>query len=378
MVIDAGDVFGSSGLTAWLKATTAMDGMSLIGYDVHGLGDSELQFGLLGLEELFDRASFPTLSSNVTDVYTGEPYLPRHMTIQAGSARVAVTSAVAPAFVQPADLDDGHGRVLEVLDATSALIDAVAELRQDADVVVVMAHVGIDAATALADAVADTGGDIDILIVSHGGPLLLDPLHRGGTIIAAAGLRGQFIGRLDITLDAAGAVAAVAGGPVMLNESVPDDPALSALYQDYLDQVESAIDDILASIPEEVPPSGGSYIGRAACTSCHPNQSTQWLTTPHAQAFSSLLGVNQEFDPECTVCHTTGFGYLGGFRLLSVTPGLTDVQCESCHGAGAAHVADPQLGYGLTAEATCRTCHEAARFPDWDYATARPQILHTP
>src|SRR5262249_33864339 len=50
----------------------------------------------------------------------------------------------------------------------------------------------------------------------------------------------------------------------------------------------------------------------------------------------------RQFDPECVVCHNVGFGYDTGYRNEKDTPNLRHVGCESCHGPGSAHAADPK------------------------------------
>jgi hypothetical protein len=372
VIVDAGDVFGFSGLMARLKAESAVEGMNLIGYHALGYGESEFMFGVDGLEELMATASFAGISSNLVESATGQPYGSGLTVVEAGTVRVAVLSVLSPALVDGGRFSDGHGRFVDVTDPLAALSQRIPEASSQADLVVVLAHVGYDTAVEMAGNL--TG--VDIVIAAHGGLFTDGPLPAGETVVAASGPRGEFLGRLDIEFGPDGSITRISGQRVTLDATVEDDPDLADLYQRYLDRMETAIDDILASIPEENPPTGGAYVGQTACTGCHSAQAAQWETTSHASAFDVLQNVNQNYNVECFPCHTTGFGYLGGFRLETVTPEMIHVQCEGCHGAGADHSGAPAAGYGPVDEAICRVCHESTRFPGWDYGSALPSVMH--
>jgi predicted CXXCH cytochrome family protein len=49
------------------------------------------------------------------------------------------------------------------------------------------------------------------------------------------------------------------------------------------------------------------------------------------------------------------------------TPGLTAVQCESCHGNGAAHSRDPKVRTDTQARFVCRECHTVDQTPDFEF-----------
>jgi hypothetical protein len=88
------------------------------------------------------------------------------------------------------------------------------------------------------------------------------------------------------------------------------------------------------------------YVGSAKCKACHKSAYKIWENTPHSHAYQTLVEnknkhpKNREYDPECIVCHTVGFGYLSGFADAEKTPHLENVGCESCHGPGSEHVKD--------------------------------------
>jgi hypothetical protein len=98
------------------------------------------------------------------------------------------------------------------------------------------------------------------------------------------------------------------------------------------------------------------YVGSKACAKCHAQEYQTWLQSRHAGAYQTLSANpkshpphNRQFDGECIVCHTTGFGYRTGFRdrLADLTDAdkskhLFGVGCENCHGPGSLHVDDPK------------------------------------
>ena len=50
-----------------------------------------------------------------------------------------------------------------------------------------------------------------------------------------------------------------------------------------------------------------AYTGAAACATCHPAETGQWKTTPHASAYATLLSKRRQGVPGCFACHVTGF-----------------------------------------------------------------------
>src|SRR5262249_38903295 len=79
------------------------------------------------------------------------------------------------------------------------------------------------------------------------------------------------------------------------------------------------------------------------CGNCHVGHQTDWKATAHASAYKTLAdlpaGVAQ---PTCYNCHTVndnGNKTTGNVGYKAVKDSAYfDVQCESCHGPGYAHV----------------------------------------
>jgi Cytochrome c554 and c-prime len=91
-----------------------------------------------------------------------------------------------------------------------------------------------------------------------------------------------------------------------------------------------------------------AYVGSEACKKCHDHAYTVWKHSDHSHAYQTLVEPkkpnppsNRQYDAECIVCHTVGFGYQTGFKDLEKTPKLINVGCESCHGPASEHVKTP-------------------------------------
>jgi hypothetical protein len=103
--------------------------------------------------------------------------------------------------------------------------------------------------------------------------------------------------------------------------------------------------------PQEPPP---AFAWADACKDCHEAIYDGWANTKHARALDRLGDGDRR--RECVRCHITG-DKLVERRLRVVNAGI---QCERCHGAAAAHAADPTVRTGLVKtppESACRECH---------------------
>jgi predicted CXXCH cytochrome family protein len=102
-------------------------------------------------------------------------------------------------------------------------------------------------------------------------------------------------------------------------------------------------------------PDTSNFAWADACEDCHKDIHDAWEKTKHARALNRLSDSEQK--QECVGCHLTG-------PKTPVKSGSTvvnaGVQCESCHGAAAAHVKDPAVKTGLVkepGEQVCLECH---------------------
>ena len=108
---------------------------------------------------------------------------------------------------------------------------------------------------------------------------------------------------------------------------------------------------------QESQPAHPGYAGADACKNCHGAIFDAWQGTKHAHAIDKLSPSEREGDA-CIRCHVTGSPQQ--IAAEGAKPSLPNVQCESCHGAAAAHAADPSTKTGLAkkpGESSCTSCH---------------------
>jgi Cytochrome c554 and c-prime len=151
---------------------------------------------------------------------------------------------------------------------------------------------------------------------------------------------------------------------VPLGAEIPDDEDIAKLITTYKKEV--------AKLPPPLTAAAGGglntgYAGVDACVSCHAAEVAFWKRTKHARAVASLAKDNHQKDVSCIPCHVTA-GLIG----------LPDVQCESCHGPAAKHVAQPNMP-GLvmrtSTEAQCRTCHTKERSTEFEFKTFMTAVI---
>jgi hypothetical protein len=111
-----------------------------------------------------------------------------------------------------------------------------------------------------------------------------------------------------------------------------------------------------------------AFTGSAKCKTCHPQEFAVWEKTPHGHAMDALEKVavqpgNRQFDGDCVVCHTIGFGLKTGYTNEKEAMHLKHVGCETCHGPGSGHAADPKDRELLKALSTWKA-HKKDNDPD--------------
>jgi hypothetical protein len=120
-----------------------------------------------------------------------------------------------------------------------------------------------------------------------------------------------------------------------------------------------------------------AFVGNASCEECHAEAFEVWGKSKHAHAYETLASQGKQYHLDCVGCHVTGFEKPGGVCRVDKVEGRKDVGCESCHGPGSLHAAEPSDANIVAKpdQALCVTCHNPENSPHFDFPTYLPQIL---
>lgn len=359
ILVDVGDNFKESTRQGKLKAQTMMKALAAMNYDAVALGDKDLVYGNGFLAEVQD---IPWVSANIKlEGVTLPPYR-----IKDGVLIIAIADPAL--FYASSDSNLSLSNPKEALQQQLT----IALKKEAPKLIVVLTHMTREKAITYLDIPG-----VDVIINGHiekdTDVIDMKPVRRNGKIFIQAGPLGQKMGELRVHFDSSGK-RTFDQKMVRLGSKALMDPEMTALYDEYNAQVEEIFMANLAAKRKKKETQ--VYATEQTCLTCHAREHDTWGKSGHSRAYAALKEVNKSFDPECLVCHTTGFGKAGGFISELDTPELKNVQCEMCHGARLEHSRNPQGGFAAEAKSACARCHVKKHSPKFVFEQYWPKVRH--
>ena len=268
ILIDAGDDIQGTIMTDDLYNKTpeephpVITAMNYMGYDAMTLGNHEFNWGIPTMQSILGQASFPVLAANVTGA-AGEPVTGAGWTIvERDGIRVAIIGVVTP----DVPIWDGGKEGIDdaVYEAANVAVgQALAEIGDQADVIVVSAHMGMyaefdeEGGSDSAQKILDDNPEIDVLQVAHNHVTVSE--KQGNTVIGGVRNGGREIARFDLTLDADNnvvdsAVTIVDMEGVEPSQEIRDIPLVAEAHQKTIDYIAGGTDES----GEPLPPLGST------------------------------------------------------------------------------------------------------------------------
>jgi 5'-nucleotidase/UDP-sugar diphosphatase len=251
LLLDCGAVFD----TQKDKAELLLTAMELMGYDALNLGGPELFLGIEFLEHTRSHVSvsFPYIASNL--LYSGSrlPWTREYVIKEVGGIRVAILGVLNPDGLAPPPIQE-QAKGLEVIPPEAALNRLLPEVREKADLVILLSLFGAEKTRALVKAVKG----VDVAISSGSDDLFFTEAAAESTVLLHTGYLGKTMGLVKIALDEKRALSVSEKRYVPLDNFVPGNRGIERLVENYkkaqaakLQQVDKKLMEGLKLSPEE-------------------------------------------------------------------------------------------------------------------------------
>ncbi len=371
-MLDAGDFFGAKSPPRERdKSKVVSHIMGLINYDVVGIGEAELRYGLGFLRAQLDAHELPAVSANIVYRDSGEPVFAPYRVVKRGGLKVGVTaiSGDMEALRGKEPIKDWKDQNLELSDPKTTIQTVVETMRtkEKVDVVIVLSHMGDQVAMKMAEEL--TG--IDVWIEAHNRGRLVRPEKKNGIIFAACRGRSSGYTELYLSMNEERLVSNFVGQARTLESKGPADETAIAVMAEFKKAGQKPVQ--ARARKAERPRFDAAlvnedrYVSVESCRKCHADVYESWTHSVHASAYATIAETEQWNDPDCLMCHTTGYGMMSDPESGMIEPKYWNVQCESCHGIGTEH--SRLTGSADVPEHVCLECHNQSNSPEFDYTT---------
>lgn len=215
--------------------------LAAMAYDAVAFGNNEgLSYTRAELDELFGDAPFPVLCANLTDVTDGSRpdwMLPAALIEKAG-LKIALLGLTAP-----------YQEFYELLgwrteDPFRTAQEWVPKLREEADAVVLLSHLGLRQDERMASEIEG----IDVILGAHTHHLFETPVRIGNTVLCAAGKFGRHLGIVHAAKKEDGGLSI--DGRCIPTEHLAPDAEIEALIGECRSEAIAALDVPIARLKE--------------------------------------------------------------------------------------------------------------------------------
>lgn len=248
LVVDCGDHMDRMRMeTEGSGGRANVEVMNVTGYDAVVVGNNEgLTFVPAQLGEMYARhAKFAVLGTNVVEIDSGKR--PSWMVPQLVVNKNGLSIGIIGVTI---DFNTFYKMIgLQILDPFQAVAETVSQLRGRVDLIFVLSHLGLNKDRELARRVEG----IDGIFGGHTHHLLEKPLVENGTIICAAGYKGEFVGELVLEYDPASGRIVHAEGTCHPISKFPEDPGVLSVIDTFQQESARVLEQKVTELKESLP-----------------------------------------------------------------------------------------------------------------------------
>lgn len=202
LTVDCGDFMDGTPFSLRYKGSADVAVMNACGYEYATLGNHEFNNTLTQVKKLIKEAKFTFVGANVIDRKTGKTLCTPYAIAERDGVKIALFGLVTTDTRTYPAAEEG----VDIPDAVESARQIVPELRRQADLVVLLSHLGIQEEESLARRVPG----IDVIVGGHSHTRLTearfidwnlkDAPNLGGTLLVQAHQWGGELGRLDLLI----------------------------------------------------------------------------------------------------------------------------------------------------------------------------------
>jgi 5'-nucleotidase / UDP-sugar diphosphatase len=238
-LVDSGDILTGTPFSDLTRGRVDCAAYELMGYDALALGEHDFDFGKKTILDYRREFKTPWISTNI--VSGSQPFI-RVYSLKYVGVRVGFIGFSDPDTPTLAGREKVLGLAFNQPDAMAKGLHSI--FKKDADIFVVLSRLGVEGDEKL----AKENPYLHVIIGGHSKTLLTEPIvvpaKNGGigTLIVQAGSRGEYLGRLDLTITghrdpktkkAEYSISDYHYQLIPLTQDLPEDPQMSAMLQKY-------------------------------------------------------------------------------------------------------------------------------------------------
>lgn len=263
LTLHAGDEFQGTPVSSITKGASQVRLLNMLRPDAFSLGNHDFDYGRTNLASQLKTALYPALSANLIDQKSGTPFAGDYIIRRVGGANVAVIGLMTTELYSLSLPKNIEGLTVKDLAATVKGLVPVLKAK-GADLIVALTHQGVQEDSLLAVLCPD----LDVIVGGHSHTPLFRPKYVNGILIAQAGSRGRWLGKIELTVDTAKDTVLRAASELIecRTADVTPDAAVAAVVDELEKEADSGLNVRVAELKSDWKRTGGeSNIGNWIC-----------------------------------------------------------------------------------------------------------------
>ena len=242
LLLSAGDMIQGNNWANLFQGEPVIEVMNEMGFDAMVVGNHEFDYGQDILKKRIGEARFPVLGANVQGMAGLKPYIIREI----DGIKIAIIGVVTedlPVTTHPKNVVG-----LKVFSPFDVVEKYVKLLRDRADIILVLSHVGINIDRLLAERVKG----IDVIVGGHSHTKLATFLPIGKTVIVQAWEHGLVLGVLDLTVSEGKIVNVRSYLEEIKPASMEKLPAVASIVERYKKRADTLMHEVIGEAGTEL------------------------------------------------------------------------------------------------------------------------------